>query len=330
MSLRDWNPPRHTPALRLVLQGVLAAALLSGLVGLPEARGDYIAEVQEGGRKGYMYIGKRCIKRQGLSGWMYGDLVIRDDKDCMYLIERAKGQDVGALALATKRHIFEGAPAPEVEIEKPPEERRSTEDSLSETGEQPRLAVVPQYDTRIVPYSMVESRRREVAGIVKPLRDTTEAHLNDPGQSPQSRRGMLAYIAMVDAYMMGQPSFTNTGETAVIAGRECTKYRVRLAPIFQLDVWTTTDLGPGYTAGHMFAKPYNFHRGGVRPMEVLGEIPGFPLKLQGEYRNVQGRGMISIEYEVLSLTETDFDEKEFDPRPGSRVYTGKLPGFGER
>ena len=316
----DCNPRRRRAVRSALLRGVLAVALCTGLVGLPEARGDYIAEVLEGGKNGYIYIGKRRIKRQRLTGWTYGDLVIRDDKKLMYLIGRRKPlrAEVEPLSAQAREEMRKRGE----EIESPGE--------TSSAVQEPEEADVPRYDTRVVPYRAVEVRRATIAKMVKPLRDETEAHLGDPEQDAASRRGMRSYIAMVDAYLKGRPSWTNTGETEVIAGRECTKYRVLLTPIFKLDVWMTEELGPGYTGGHMFAKTFNFHRGGVRPMEVLGEIPGFPMKLEGEYRNVQGRGTMRFRYEVLRLIETDLDEKEFDPRPGSRVYDGQLPGYGVR
>lgn len=307
--------------LSVFIQGVLAAVLCTGLVGLPEARGDYIAEVQEGSTTGYMYIGKRRIKRQGLTGWIYGDLIIRDDKDVMYLIRRRR----------PPRGAGPGQPSAEAreELRKEGREIEPVEETSSAIQE-PEETDVLMYDTRAISYGAVEARRSTIAKIVKPLRDETEAHLGDPGQDARTRRAMRRYIATIDAYLMGRPSYTNTGETEVIAGRECTKYRVRLPLLFKLDVWMTTELGPGYTGGHMFAKPFNFRRGGVRPMEMLGEIPGFPMKMEGEYRNVQGRGTMRFKYEVLRLIETDLDEKEFDPRPGSRVYNSKLPGYGVR
>lgn len=316
----DCNPRRRRAVRSALLRGVLAVALCTGLVGLPEARGDYIAEVQEGGKKGYMYIGKRRIKRQRLKGWPYGDLIIRDDKHLMYLIGRRKPprEEVESLSAEALE-----------ELRKQGEEIESLGETSSAVQE-PEEPMVPRYDTRVVPYRAVEARRGTIGKMVKQLRDETEAHLGDATEDAASRRGMRRYIATVDAYLMGRPSWTNTGETEVIAGRECTKYRVRLPLLFKLDVWMTEDLGPGYTGGHMFAKPFNFHRGGVRPMEMLGEIPGFPMKLEGEYRNVQGRGTMRFRYEVLRLIETDLDEKEFDPRPGSRVYDGQLPGFGVR
>ncbi len=316
----DCNPHRRRAVRSALLRGVLAVALCTGLVGLPEARGDYIAEVLEGGKNGYIYIGKRRIKRQGLTGWTYGDLIIRDDKSVMYLIGRRKPRrgEVEPLSAQAREEM----------------RRRGEEvESLGETSsavQEPEEADVPRYDTRVVPYRAVEVRRGTIAKMVKRLRDETEAHIGDAEQDAASRRGMRQYIAMVDAYLQGRPSWTNTGETEVIAGRECTKYRVRLPLSLKLDVWMTEELGPGYTAGHMFAKTFNLYRGGVRPMEVLSEIPGFPMKLEGEYRNVQGRGTMRFKYEVLRLIETDLDEKEFDPRPGSRVYGGQLPGFGVR
>ncbi len=306
--------------LSVFIQGVLAAALCTGLVGLPEARGDYIAEVQEGSKKGYMYIGKRRIKRQRLTGWPYGDLIIRDDKHLMYLIGRRR----------PPREEVEPLPA-EAREELRTEGREIESLGDSPSGEQePEEDDVLRYDTRVVSYGAVNARRGTIGNMVKALRDQTEAHLGDADQDAISRRGMRRYIAMVDAYLMGTASWTNTGETEVIAGRECTKYRVRLPLSLKLDVWMTTELGPGYTGGQMFAKPFNFRRGGIRPMEMLGEIPGFPMKLEAEYRNVQGRGTMRFKYEVLRLIETDLDEKEFDPRPGSRVYDGQLPGFGVR
>ncbi len=313
----DCNPRRRMAVLSVFIQGVLAAALCTGLVGLPEARGDYIAEVQEGGKTGYMYIGKRRIKRQGLTGYVYGDLIIRDDRKLMYAIGRRRaprGEGPGRPSAQAREELRKEG----MEIE-PLEEGSSA-------VQEPEEVNVPTYDTKVISYGAVRARRGAIAKLVKPLRDQTEAHLGDPHQDAVSRRGMRRYIATIDAYLMGTPSWTNTGETEVIAGRECTKYRVRLPLLFKLDVWMTTELGPGYTGGHMFAKPFNFTRGGVRPMEMLGEIPGFPMKMEGEYRNVQGRGTMRFKYEVLRLIETDLDEKEFDPRPGSRVYNTNLPG----
>jgi len=153
------------------------------------------------------------------------------------------------------------------------------------------------------------------------------AHVNDPMSDPRS---MLRTIAMYDIFCSGKPTWTDTGETEVIAGRECTKYHMRMAPIFRLDVWMTTELGPGYVGGHMFAKPYGLTRGGVRPMETLAEIPGFPMKMEGEYKqSPTGGGSMSIKYEVTGLIETDLDEQEFEPRRGSRISERGIRGYDD-
>jgi hypothetical protein len=94
-----------------------------------------------------------------------------------------------------------------------------------------------------------------------------------------------------------------------------------------MDVWMTTELGTQYSAGGMFAKSYLHREGGVRPMDVLKEIPGFPLKFEMRSRHITGRGTTRIDYEVISLIETDLDENEFEPRAGSHVYTGGVPGL---
>jgi len=289
------------------------------LAGLPVARADYIAEVKEGGTNGYMYIGKGAIKRQGLSGWLAGDLIVRDDKSVMYFTQRRRpGRNPSGL--------------PPVDIEEELANMRvelESSDSISPGAEELEETDFPEYDTRVVPYGMVGARRNQIKSRVVPLRDQTAAHLNDPMAEARERRGMLRYIATIDAFCSGQPSWTNTGETAVIAGRNCTKYRLWLAPIFKMEVWVTEELGPGYTGGRMFGKVFGIPRGGVRPLEVLHKIPGFPLKMKGEFRNVLGRGTMKIDYEVLRLIETDLDEKEFEPRVGCRLRTGKLPGWGD-
>jgi hypothetical protein len=132
---------------------------------------------------------------------------------------------------------------------------------------------------------------------------------------------------MFDVFVKGKPTWTNTGETAVIAGRECTKYQVLMAPIFSADVWMTEELGPGYGSGLMFDKVLDVYRGGLRPLEVLNDIPGFPLKISAQQKDVFGMGISQFEFEVSKLLETDLDAKEFDPKPGSHVYESKFPGM---
>ena len=315
-----FTQPRRLRRLRVVvsalLWGALAAALFTGLVGLPEARGDYIAEIREGGKKGYLYIGKRRIKRQGLTGWPLGDLIIRDDKHVMYFTGRKKG--------GGREQLGQGSIDVEEAVEEVREEMETSEDSSAHRQEVTQ-SDLPTYESRRVSYSRAKSRRDEIVGRAMQLRKTMAAHVNDPTSDPRS---MLRTIAIYDIFCSGKPTWTNTGETEVIAGHECTKYHMRMAPIFRLDVWTTTELGPGYVAGHLFAKPYGLIRGGVRPMETLAEMPGFPMKMEGEYKqNPTGGGSMSIKYEVIGLIETDLDEQEFEPRRGSRIYDGGIPGY---
>jgi len=287
------------------------------VVGLPAARGDYIAEVKEGGTRGYLYIGERAIKRQGLRGWMAGDVVIRDDKKVLYFIGRERERRPEA-----RQNIDVDAELREIR-----EELEAWD--LPPDGPLPLqlMNVAPVYETRKVSYGAVEARHAVIRERMMADREVTLSHTTDALVDAGGRRAMLWNVAIVDIYFDGQPTWTNTGESAVIAGRECTKYQVRLAPVFFMEVWMTTELGPEYGAGDMFAKAYLHRDGGVRPMEVLREIPGFPLKFEARYRHITGRGVTRIDYEVLQLIETDLDENEFEPRPGSKVYTGGVPGL---
>lgn len=279
---------------------------------------DYIAEVKEGGSRGYLYIGKGAIKRQGLPGWSAGDLIVRDDRQVMYFVSRRLGRRPGSPGApstsAAKQRALERLREVEQELES-----SDGEFSVGQWGSEVQETDLPTYETRVVPYAEVFARRQKIKQRLTGWLRDAQAHIEDPG--------MVAYVAMLKRYFSGEVQWTNTGETEVIAGRDCVKYRLWLAPIFKLDVWTA-DLGPGYTAGHMFDKVFNLTRGGIPPMEALAEVPGFPLKMEGEYRNPVGFGTIRIRYEVLSLLETDLDEREFEPRLGSFVYQGKLPGWG--
>jgi len=313
--------PRRPRRLRGVLSALLWGVLVLGLGaecgGLPTVRADYIAEIQEGGKRGYLYIGKGRIKRQALTGWPYGDLIIRDDKKVMYFTTRrmgSRGEERGRRPIDVERAVAEVR------------EKMETSEDFSANNQEVTESDLPTYVTTAVDYSRVQNRRGKIVSRVMQYRQTMAAHVND---AMSDSRSMLRTIAMYDIFCSGKVNWTNTGETEVIAGRECTKYRMRMAPIFKLDVWMTTELGPGYVAGHMFAKPYGLTRGGVRPMEELAEIPGFPMKMEGQYKqNPAGGGTMSIKYEVISLIETDLDEQEFEPRPGSRVSEGALPGYG--
>ena len=300
---------RRAAFLRGVWPGVLAATYLL-LVGLPAARADYIAEAKEGSNHGYLYIGKGMTKWQGSTNWSFGDLVVRDDKKVMYFM---------GLAEDPARHAqAESGPAPDAEA-RIAEARRQLEASGSVMVgvlSHPDSDEAPRYDTRIVSYDEVQARRQAANDRAMALRRDAASH----AQSVEAAES----AAMYDIFVKGKPTWTNTGETATIAGRQCTKYQVTMAPVFSADVWMTEDLGPGYAGGLMFDKVFDIYRGGVRPLEVLAEIPGFPLRISAQQKDVFGMGISQFEYEVSKLVETDLDTKEFDPKPGSRVYEGKL------
>ena len=303
--------------------GLAWAAVLSVWLGwlcVGVARADYIAEVKEGPSRGYLYIGEGAIKRQGLPGWSVGDLILRDDKEVMYFTTRRLGPRPGTPGGPPASQGSQQSPQEKLKEVQRELEASGGDFSVSEWGRELQEPEVPTYETRVVPYSAVQKRRDAVKGrLLSRLRDA-QAHIGDPG--------MVRFVATLQPFLSGKPQWTNTGETKVIAGRQCTKYRVWVAPIFKLDVWMTEELGPGYTAGQVFDKVFDMRRGGIRFMEVLARLPGFPLKIKGEYRNVLGSSIMKIDYEVLSLVETDLDEKEFEPRPGSLLYQGELPGWG--
>ena len=278
--------------------GVFLGALAAALLCVSAARADYIAQIREGASgSGYLYITEGAIKKESL--------IIRDDKKVLYFIGWAQQEPGAALpsadvagelsAIKEQMQASEGIP---VEL-------------LQTTG-----PLVMEYETWVVPYSLVEERRRAFGARLKGDRDETFRRASS-ARSPLERSGMLQSVAVVDAYLENRPTWSNTGETAVIAGRQCTKYHVALPPIFEMDVWMTTELGPGYTAGKMFANSYFCEQGGVPAMEVFAEIPGFPMKMDGRYRNIEGRHIFKLYYEILNLMETDLDEKEFAPLPGA-------------
>ncbi len=282
--------------------------VLAVLLSVSSVRADYIARVKEGSATGYVYIGEGAVKRQGLTGW--GDVIIRDDEKVLYFIGWAR-EERGA-----------GVPSSgEVAAE-----LAAIKDDMRASGDIPvdllrdSQAAVVEYETCVASYGMVQQRRQALHTRVKKQRDLDFRHAQSSPDALE-RRGALQRVATVDAYLENNPTWTDTGETAVIAGCQCTKYHVALSPIFTLDVWMTTDLGPQYRAGKMFANFYYIHQGGIPALEVLGEIPGFPLKMEGRYRNIEGRSTFRINYEVLDLIETDLDDKEFDPL-GTRY-----PGF---
>jgi len=288
---------------------VLAATYLL-LVGLPAARADYIAEAKEGSNHGYLYIGKGMTKWQGSTNWSSGDLVVRDDKKAMYFI--------GAAADPARYAPEESGPPPDAEA-RIAEARRRLEASGSVVAGASAHASpddAPRYDTRIVSYGEVQARRQVRNDRAMTLRRETAGRAQNVGAAEAA--------ATYDIFVKGTPTWTNTGETATIAGRQCTKYQLMMAPVFSADVWMTEELGPGYGAGTMFDKVFDLYRGGVRPLEVLAEIPGFPLRISAQQKDVFGLGISQFEYEVSKLVETDLDAKEFDPKPGSRVYEGKL------
>jgi hypothetical protein len=279
------------------------------LVGLPVARADYIAEAKQGTNRGYLYIGKGMTKWQGMTDWSLGDLVVRDDKKALYFVGMAQDPN--------RRMAPEGGAGPDAEA-RVAEARRQLEASggvLPGNVSLPESTEQTLYQTEIVPYDEVKARRQLTYDRAISIRKDILAHA-------QSVEG----AALLDIFVSGRPTWTNTGETTTIAGRHCTKYHMLMAPVFSADAWMTDELGPGYGAGLMFDKVFDVYQGGLRPLEVLSEIPGFPLKLSVQQRDVFGLGISQFEYEVLKLVETDLDEKEFGPRAGSRVFTGKFPG----
>jgi len=292
------------------LRRILVGAYLL-LIGLPVARADYIAEVKQGAHRGYLYIGKHMTKWQGSTDWAYGDFILRDDMATMYFIRLTKSRDQ------------QGNPAGPsgAEAQARLAETRKRLESGGSILPSEAAPVQPggraHYETRVVPYAAVTTRRQLSYDRAMQMKSMILAHATT-----------FDGLVMVEAYLSGQPTWAKTSETAVIAGKECTKYRVVMSPIFTADVWTA-DLGSGYGAGSMFDKVFDLYRGGVRPLSALHDIPGFPLKITADYRDIFGQGVSQYAYEVLSLTETDLDEKEFGPRPGSRVYDGPYPGMEE-
>jgi hypothetical protein len=290
------------------LRRILVGAYLL-LIGLPVARADYIAEVKQGTHRGYLYIGRHMTKWEGSTDWAYGDFILRDDMATMYFISLSKNRDQQGGA---------GGPSAAEAEARLAETRKRLESGgsiVSSDASHVQAGARARYETRVVPYAAVTARRQFSNDRAMQMKSDILAHATT-----------FEGLARVDAYLSGQPTWAKTSETAVIAGKECTKYRVVMSPIFTADVWTA-DLGPGYGAGSMFDKVFDLYRGGVRPLSALHDIPGFPLKITADYRDVFGLGVSQYAYEVLSLTETDLDEKEFGPKPGSRVYEGAYPGM---
>jgi len=304
-----------TRSLKAYLRGLLALVAVVA-VGLSAARADYIAEVRDQESSGYLYICEKAVKRHGLNGWLTGDVIIRDDKRMMYFVSWAKQRR-------------EDAENRTVNID---EELRKVKEDLAEGRDAARArwlaevqATAPTFDVYVVSYADMDRRVKEIHDRLKPIRDESYRMARDPNRGPLERRGFLEYVATFDAYFNDEPEWTNTGETKVIAGKQCMKYEIKLPPVTSLNVWMTTELGSGYTAGRTFARSFYMNKGGVRALEVLAEIPGFPMKIEGRHRNITGRGMGLVQFEVKSLLETDLDEREFEPPARARTFEGELP-----
>jgi hypothetical protein len=312
--LRRWSfasggRARSVTSTRGLWLGALVGAYLL-LAGVSSAYADYIAEVKVGTYRGYLYIGKRMTKWQGSTDWSYGDLVLRDDTKTMYFI--------GLLKDRTRQPGSTGVPPPDAEA-RVAEARRQLESGGEVVSGAISRRPPPdeaQYETRVVYYAQVVARRQITYDRAIQMRNDILAHAEN-----------VSGAATIDIFVSGQPTWAKTGETEVIAGHECTKYHLIMAPVFAADVWMTEDFGRGYGAGEMFDKVFDLYRGGVRPLGRLGDIPGFPLKIKAQQRDVFSAGVSQFDYEVLKLTETDLDEKEFGPQVGSRVYEGQFPGM---